>query len=324
MMLNESRGKKAIISKIDINEQALAKNLPKVLDVLLADMTTGRNIVWATENYVHLGSKFSAMNAITKAAITGDNLGVIRPRIDKTEEQRWIRTKGMAEVFTPSWICNLQNNGVDEAWFGSANIFNKVVGRGWRTNHGPVRFDQTGTRTWRKYVDNRCLEVACGEAPYVVSRYDATTGKSIPLARRIGILDRKLRVVTENAKTEDEWLSWARRAFESVYAFEFQGDSLLLARENLFATYQDYFAEALGRTPSENELLRIARIISWNVWQMDAFTRAVPFSNTNIFVPASQKQNLIGIASPACQIRDWRGKRTIEFRSLFKERQEND
>ena len=61
------------------------------------------------------------------------------------------------------------------------------------------------------------------------------TGETIPIAKRIGLLDRKLRVVSENTETEEEWFTWTKRAFQSVYGFEYQGDSLLLARENLFA-----------------------------------------------------------------------------------------
>ncbi|MCR4947448.1 MAG: hypothetical protein K5929_10945 [Lachnospiraceae bacterium] len=61
---------------------------------------------------------------------------------------------------------------------------------------------------WKKYVDSRRLEITCGEAPYLVSRYDVETGEYIPIPKRIGILDRKLRVVNENAVDEKEWLKW--------------------------------------------------------------------------------------------------------------------
>ena len=54
------------------------------------------------------------------------------------------------------------------------------------------------------------LEITCGEAPFLASRYDTTTGEVIPIPERIGILDRKLRIVTENAGTQpDEWLKYA-------------------------------------------------------------------------------------------------------------------
>ena len=81
-------------------------------------------------------------------------------------------------------------------------------------------------------MDVKRLEITCGEAPYLVSRYDTVTGRTIPISERVGLLDRKLRVVHENTGTEAEWKKWARRAVESVYGYEFQGDNLLLAREN--------------------------------------------------------------------------------------------
>ena len=58
---------------------------------------------------------------------------------------------------------------------------------------------------WKKYVDSKRLEITCGEAPYIVSRYDAATGELLEIRQRIGILDRKLRVVNENTDSETEW-----------------------------------------------------------------------------------------------------------------------
>ncbi|MBO7084803.1 hypothetical protein J6W20_02645 [bacterium] len=41
------------------------------------------------------------------------------------------------------------------------------------------------------------MEITCGEAPYLVSRYDVTDGtlKIQPIAGRVGLLDRKLRII---------------------------------------------------------------------------------------------------------------------------------
>ena len=91
-----------------------------------------------------------------------------------------------------------------------------------------------------KYVDAKRLEISCGEAPYLVSRYDTVTGKEITIEQRIGLLDRKLRVVGENTNTEEEWFKWTKRAYESTYGYEYQGDSLLIARENLLSTLLKY------------------------------------------------------------------------------------
>lgn len=125
-------------------------------------------------------------------------------------------------------------------------------------------------------MDSRRLEITCGEAPYIVSRYDASTGESIEIKNRIGILDRKLRVVGENTDNEKDWLKWTKRAFQSVYGYEYQGDNLLIARINLLATFTEYLEDRWERRATLNELKTIANIISWNFWQMDGLTGTVP------------------------------------------------
>ena len=64
------------------------------------------------------------------------------------------------------------------------------------------------------------MEITCGEAPYLVSRYDTTTGMFIPLEQRIGMLDRKLRIISENTTTSGEWLEMAQEAYKNIYAYE--------------------------------------------------------------------------------------------------------
>ena len=76
------------------------------------------------------------------------------------------------------------------------------------------------------YVDSRRLEITCGEAPYLVSRYDTSTGMPIEIHKRIGILDRKIRVINENTVDEKEWMEWIIRAFQSVYGYEYHQMSL--------------------------------------------------------------------------------------------------
>ena len=88
-------------------------------------------------------------------------------------------------------------------------------------------YQREDMRVWKNYIDSRRIEITCGEAPYIVSRYDAATGKAIEIKNRIGILDRKLRVVSENTTTSGEWLDWARKAYMHTYGYEWQGDNLL-------------------------------------------------------------------------------------------------
>ena len=113
----------------------------------------------------------------------------------KAEEEQAARTKSKAEVFTPSWVVCYMNNKCDDDWFGRENVFNTLSGEHWESTKEPVYFKKE--RDWQRYVDSRRLEITCGEAPYLVSRYDAATGEELPIENRIGILDRKLRVVNE-------------------------------------------------------------------------------------------------------------------------------
>ena len=118
---------------IDVDEGKWSK---KIIEILLIDRTTNRNIIWGTDSYQILGREYDSHYPIRYGLITGKNSNVIQPRILKTKESQGKRTKGKAEVFTPSWVCNAQNNLVDNAWFGGENIFNKEFEKGWKTNHG--------------------------------------------------------------------------------------------------------------------------------------------------------------------------------------------
>ena len=257
-------------SLIDINEYPVKD----VLEILLKDKTTKKNIVFATDQYARPHEATGEKNQITIQCLRGFENCVIQPRVLKSLEEQAQRTRKNAEVFTPSWIVNKMNNFCDEEWFGRKDVFNVENEQSWSTTTEPITFDKK--RTWKKYVDSRRLEITCGEAPYIVSRYDAATGEVIPVPDRIGILDRKLRVINENAADENEWIGWVIRAYQSVYGYEFQGDNLLVARVNLLCTFTDYMDYKWHRQATVNELRKIANIISWNFWQMNGFTGNVP------------------------------------------------
>ena len=212
---------------IDIQENRLIELSPDLLNTLLKDHTTSRegkqcNIFWATSDYEYLGSGYEYQSPILPELITGDNGNVVMPRVMKHKATQTMRSREMAEVFTPSWICNAQNNLIDEAWFGRKDVFNKEITTDndtntWQVNEERITFPEG--KTWKDYVRENRMEITCGEAPYLVSRYDTTTGEFIPVERRIGLLDRKLRVVSENTTTSGEWLEAAQDAYKSIYAY---------------------------------------------------------------------------------------------------------
>lgn len=65
-----------------------------------------------------------------------------------------------------------------------------------------------------------------------------------------------MRVIHENTSTEEEWFKWTERVFQSIYGFEFQGDSLLIARENLLASFCDYLEKTLNRFPTKKRIAK--------------------------------------------------------------------
>ena len=215
---------------IDFN----APPLKDVIEILLRDMNSGGNIL------------------LDGRQLTKKFLPTIKPRAQKTFDEKISRTRSIAEVFTPSHVVKFMVDALDD-----------------------------------EKIDSRWLEIACGEAPFITNRYDAETGKKIPLDKRAGILDKKFR----GAKNFSE----AKRAVQSVYGYEIQGDSLLIARANVLLS----FAEAAGKI-SDSDLAEVAEIVAWNFFQFDGMTE--PPAQTSLFDDA-----------PACEIIDWNAERKFIF-----------
>ncbi len=303
---------------IDINEYPV-KGL---LKALLADKTTKQNIIFATDAYMDENGANGAKTQITEDLLLSFDPLVIQPRVLKSLEEQSERTRKKAEVFTPAWICNKMNNHCDTEWFGRDNVFNVENGQNWEPTEGKIQFNES--KDWQKYVDSKRLEITCGEAPYIVSRYDAASGEAIPIERRIGILDRKLRIVNENTETEEDWFTWTLRAYQSVYGYEFQGDNLLIARINLLVSFVEYYQQRWDKQLSDSDLKKIANVIVWNLWQMDGITGTIPFGK-----PKEEYQQLslfdfaVGINDTEpeevnCKIFDWRSNESLTYNSMKK------
>ena len=92
---------------------------------LLADNSTGKNIVWATDMYNNYGNGLGRDNQmLIEDVIMLYKKGILVPRILKPKDEQVIRSKKNAEVFTPAWIINKMNNYCDTQWFDSKNVFN--------------------------------------------------------------------------------------------------------------------------------------------------------------------------------------------------------
>lgn len=291
------------------------------LNLLLQDKTTKGNIIWATDTYEDLGTGFSDKDEIGVTLLMNQP-DVIKPRIAKDADTQLARTRKKAEVYTPVWLCCQMCNYLDDEWFGREHVFNKLYDNHyWNTTDDKITFPEE--KTWQQYVDSRRLEITCGEAPFLVSRYDTATGNLIvPPKRRIGLLDRKLRIVDENTDTLEDWMTWTTRAFQSVYGYELQGDNLLIARINLLMTFVDYYEYRWRKQPTLKELRPIANIIAWNIWQMDGFKDTVPlgkplgYEEVDLFAMPAPEEEPAGRVAELCKIRDWRSGRTVVFHYL--------
>lgn len=238
---------------IDIREDYLLKK-DNLLEILLQDKTTCKNILWATDSYEQKGKKYAPLASITSDLVTGKNSKLIQPRAVKSKEEQLLRTRDKAEVFTPLSIVKQMNEACDTKRITKNN--------------------------WQEYVSLLKLEITCGEAPFIVSRYDPVSDKQelLPLAERVGFLDKKLSYVSKYCNTQDEWIKWAKIAFQSSYGYEWQGDSLLIARENLLYTFNDYYQAQFKEMPSIELQKEIAEIIAWNIFQMDGLKYVIPMS----------------------------------------------
>lgn len=294
-----------------------------LLDLLLQDKSTKKNMIWATDTYEELGDGFTDKEQMDRTLLL-QYADMIKPRIQKSQEAQASRTRKKAEVFTPTWLCNYMNNYCDQEWFGRNEVFNiEKEDHTWEVIESFIAFPKR--KNWKQYVDSRRLEITCGEAPYLVSRYDVSTGERIvPLKRRIGLLDRKLRIVNENTSDDDEWCKWAIRAFESCYGYEYQGDNLLIARVNLLLTFVDYYRERFEKDPEERLLREVANKIAWNLWQMDGLKDTVPlgkpyeeFHQMSLFDMFPEESGAVEEPEAIpCKIYDWRRDNSVLFRTL--------
>ena len=284
---------------IDISEEQLALESADLLKILLKDRTTKKNIVWATHSYELLGKGFAPSDRITPSRVTGTYANLIQPRSEKSKYEQKDRTKIRAEVFTPTWLVEKQN-GYVEAELEALDL--------------------------EDYIQARWLEITCGEAPYMVTRYDTVTGEEIPLSERVGFVDRKLQRISREVSDEATFYELVKEAYRASYGYEYQGDSLLLARENLLATFEDYFLAKTGNQPRLEQKKEIATIISYNVFQMDGLKKISPYSATqeqfqqlSLFSDELEVQE---VEESKTQIKDWKKNKMIGFERLSSEESE--
>ena len=291
--------KKGCFMAIDISEEQLAMESADLLKILLKDRTTKKNIVWATHSYELLGKGFAPSDRITPSKVMGTYANLIQPRSEKSKYEQKDRTKIRAEVFTPTWLVEKQNGYVE------------------------AELEALGLED---YIQVRWLEITCGEAPYMVTRYDTVTGEEIPLSERVGFVDRKLQRISREVSDEATFYELVKKAYRASYGYEYQGDSLLLARENLLATFEDYYFAKTGNQPILEQKKEIATIISHNVFQMEGLKKISPYSaiqeqaqQLSLF---ADEQEIEEAEESKTQIKDWKKNKMIGFERLSSEESE--
>lgn len=280
----------------------LLREIPTLMRILLADKTTRRNIIWATDSYADRGNGFAPEDTIHQRMVTNENKTLIQPRVLKVLAEQKARTKKKAEVYTPNWVVKEQNDLIEKEFEG-------------------LPLDE--------YIQKMWLELTCGEGPYMCSPYDASDGTPIPLSDRIGFVDRKLQRISQEVDTHDDWLDKVYTAYKASYGYEFQGDSLLLARENLLYTFIDYYTDKFRTIPNLSEIETVAKIISWNVFQMDGLKYIIPLSNGVTYIQPETKQDIFGFDLPTpapiavpqdgikVRIKDWHTNKILAFEDLL-------
>lgn len=180
----------------NITQYILLPHMSTVQHILLEDHTHYdsynrgyHTILWATDSYPgHAPSEEMTENAYHE----------ITPRYIKQKKLQEERTKKKAEVFTPTWLCNRMNNYADNTRFSSSNLFNteNQSDHTWTETH---EYEKHSLSERDTYIGLRQLEITCGEAPFLVSPYESSTGDTIPISYRIGLLDRKLQWINNTA-----------------------------------------------------------------------------------------------------------------------------
>ena len=202
-------------------------------------------MVELNENFIHI---------LLQERTTDSNLDIdpntIIPRHMKTLLDQKSRTKAKAEVFTPVSVVKKMNDAFD---------INYIIG-------------------YEDYIDRKVLEATCGEAPFLTTRYDVATGQQIPCGDRVGLLDRKLQRIPNDIGT-DEWLSLAIRSLKATYGYEWQEDSIFLARKNLLLNVIEYYMDRFGESPNQDVIEDWATIISYNIFRMNGVTLCIPETN---------------------------------------------
>lgn len=84
-------------TRVDIKENYIKKLDDSLLSILLKDHSSGKNIIWATDNYASKGAGYGKDDNISIFAITGSKGNIIKPRTEKSKQEQVSRIRDKAE-----------------------------------------------------------------------------------------------------------------------------------------------------------------------------------------------------------------------------------
>ncbi|MFC3929040.1 hypothetical protein ACVR05_04135 [Streptococcus caprae] len=268
-----------------------SKNHRKQLEhLLLIDRTTRKPLVWASERQAFRGRGFQATDELSTLKFTGIYQDVIKPLALKIEE-------GSAQAAEAINLDGIQH---------------------------VIDLELTGMDflSWTEFLETRWLDKRALEGGFLITPYHQATGQTIPILQRAGILDLKLQAIMREVTSPNAFFTWAQIAYQTSYAYLLAGDDLFLLRDELLKTFDAYYAAKFFLAPLPQFREEIARIISYNIVQMDDSTFSVPPSEPtdqaiqlDLFGQIAEQQ--APSAAMKTRIKDWNYNRLLTVESAL-------
>lgn len=225
-----------------------------ILNILMNDRTTGRPLVFPSDlmenRKTPLLEKEELLNRTQKN-------GMPTEAEEQAAFQKWDR----------------ELNRLDEEWFGRENPFSIQTDDGWSARKEKIHFDDPFH--WKKYLNLQVYvpHLNCGEALTF-----SGAENEVPFEERTGALDRTLRLLNENVRSESEWQKRAEAALARILGFEKDPRKLFRARLCILESCREAFENRFGHLPSLKNEKTLAIVIAANFFQTEDEQNTIPFA----------------------------------------------
>lgn len=130
------------IAGIDLLEQELLDHERTLLEILLQDKITKKNIIWATDDYAELGEQYSFKKEILPELVTGEQDSLIQPRVEK----HW-STRPTAPVIKQRCLPPVGSATHRTIWWMSSGLAGRMFSTSRRRCRGKQRLTKSPSRT---------------------------------------------------------------------------------------------------------------------------------------------------------------------------------